>query len=123
MRLPVDYPDIVAARVRVLHSLGTQLRAEAERRPKTPELWLAVRDVEGLAERLADPSESEWQRGFADTLISGQDLGVLDELLTFGEHGTAQVPRRVTDEQAGLLARLRVFLQRYCDREFELDEP
>jgi hypothetical protein len=123
MRLPADYPDIIGGGVGVLRYLGTKLRAEAERRPEAPELWLAVRDLEGLAARLANASEWEWQHGFADILISGQDFGVLDELLPVGEHAADDAPHGVTDAQVRLLSRLRRFLRQYCDREFELDEP
>jgi hypothetical protein len=123
MRLPADYSDIVDGGVRVLRSIGGKLRAEAENRPDAPELRLAVRDLEGLAARLADASAWQWRHGFADMLISGQDFGVLDEQLTNGGHGADQVPHRVTGEEGRLLTRLRGFLQQYCDRGFEFDEP
>lgn len=123
MRLPAEYPDIIARGVGVLRYLGTKLRAEAERRPEAPELWLAIRDLEGLAARLADASEWEWRHGFADILISGQDFGVLDELLPVSEHAADDAPHGVTDAHVRLLSRLRRFLRQYRDREFELDEP
>lgn len=122
MRLPTDYQRIVAEGVDVLHSLSAELRAEAERRPEAPQLWLAVRDLEGLAARLAQADEWEWQHGFAGNWINGQDFGVLDELLTVGEHASDHAPRGVTGTQVRFLTRLRHFLQQYCDREFELDD-
>src|ERR1035437_10819826 len=61
MKLPSDYFEIVANGARVLHALGVQLRARAEKRPEAPELWLAVRDLDGLAGRLAD-NRSEQRR-------------------------------------------------------------
>jgi hypothetical protein len=121
MQLPADYPDIIAAGVDVLRSVGAQLRTEAAQRPKAAELWLAVRDVEGLAGRLADASNAEWRQGFMSTFMNGQDLGVLDELLGVGADAGGR--SRVRGAQADSIARLRRFLQQYGDREFELDAP
>jgi hypothetical protein len=49
MRLPAGYLEIVADSAGVLRTVSARLRAEAECRPEAPELWLSVRDLEGLA--------------------------------------------------------------------------
>ena len=119
MQLPSDYLDVVKAGAAALREIGVQLRAVAERSPNTPELWLSVRDYEGLAARLADPDDWEWRHGFADLLLSPQDFGVLDELLSEDPTGPALLPaaRRVA------VARLREFLTQYDSREFEFEDP
>jgi hypothetical protein len=119
MKLPADYFELVGNGVAALRQLAGQLRVRAAEEPNAPELWLSVRDYEGLAGRLADSDEWEWRGGFASILISGQDFGVLDELLARRDGS----PILASEEQAAALARLRQFLRRYCDREFELDEP
>ena len=119
MQLPADYLDIIDKGAAVLYALGAQLRLEIAADPNAAELWLSVRDYEGLAGRLADSDESEWRGGWVDLLISGQDFGVLDELIARSDGS----PVRVSDEQAAALSRMRRFLRQYCDREFELDEP
>ena len=119
MKLPSDYLELVGAGVRVLSSLGTALRDEAEQRPQAPELWLAVRDLEGLAMRLAAMTDGEWRNGVANLLFTGQDFGVLDEVLMARRIGGL----RLSDEQAGLLARLRQFLEQYQRHDFEFERP
>jgi len=119
MKLPSDYLHTVRLGARILRALGTRLRGAAAKKSETPELWLSVRDFEGLAGRLADTTDWEWRNGFADILISPQDFGLLDDLLARGDVGSVRLSR----EQATALVSLRRFLRQYCDREFELDEP
>ena len=118
-QLPSDYLQVVRSGATTLHALGVQLRDAASGAPEVPELWLCVRDLEGLGGRLADSGDWEWRHGFADIMISPQDFGVLDELLAQSGVG----PVRLSREQAAAISRLREFLRQYCDREFELDEP
>ena|SRR5690349_25068136 len=119
MKLPSDYRELLSTGAALLRALAAELRLRAAAQPHAPELWLSIRDYEGLAGRLADSDDWEWQHGFAATLISGQDLGVLDELLAHKDDS----PVQVSEEQASVLARLRRFLRQYSDREFEFDEP
>jgi len=123
MRLPSNYPEIVAAGVAVLRTVSANVRAAATRQPDAPELWLVVRDHEGLAGRLTDLDEREWQDGFGAMFITGQDLGVLDDLLKNGATVQGSSVVSLTSEQATSLTRLREFLQRYCDRSCGADEP
>ena len=71
----------------------------------------ALRDLEGLADRLADLDAWQWRDGFGDMFITGQDLGVLDELLKVGVPLRASSVVSLTSEQATSLTRLREFLQ------------
>jgi hypothetical protein len=119
MKLPSDYLEVVRLGADTLRSLGERLREVAAKEPEMPELWLSVRDFEGLAGRLAESTDREWRRGYADIMISPQDFGVLDELLARG----GVEPVRYSPKDAIALIRLREFLVRYCAREFELDEP
>jgi hypothetical protein len=119
MKLPADYLEIIDEGAAVLRALGAQLRREIAANPNAPELWLSVRDYEGLAGRLADSDESEWHGGWVNLLLSGQDFGVLDELIARSD----DPPVLVSSEQAAALSRMRRFLREYCDREFELDQP
>lgn len=123
MRLPSNYPEIVAAGVASLRTVSANVRAAATGRPDAPELWLVVRDCEGLAGRLVDLDEREWQEGFGFMFVTGQDLGALDALLENGVllRGTPVVS--LTAEQATSLTRLRAFLQRYCIRSAGADSP
>ena len=100
MRLASNYAEIVAGGVATLRAVSANVRAAAIRESDAPELWLVVRDHEVLADRLADLDERGWLDGFGAMSVTGQDLGVLDELLEKG------VPlqggeRRLPDLSAG----------------------
>ena len=123
MRLPVEYSEIVGAGVATLRAVSTEVRAAATRRSDAPELWLVVRDLDGLASRLADLDEQEWLDGFGATFVTGQDLGVLDELLKKGVPLQGSSVVSLTSQQTTSLTRLREFLQRYRDRSYGSGEP
>lgn len=116
MKLPADYPGIVAAGVAALRAVSKDIRLEAARRPDAPELWLIVRDLEGLALRLGSPGDREWQDGFVGMLLAGQDFGALDELLNIGVPVRGTTVISLTPDQATSVARLRTFLEEYADR-------
>lgn len=118
MQLPSDYLEVVRLGATALVMLGGRLRDVAAKKPELPELWLSVRDFEGLAGRLLELDDRDWRRGYADIMMAPQDFGVLDELLARG--GAEHAP--VSREYEMALTRLREFLRRYCDREFEVDE-
>lgn len=119
MKLPADYLDTINTGAAILLALGAQLRMKAAADPDAVELWLSIRDYEGLAGRLTDSDEAEWRGGWVNLLISGQDSGVLDELIARSDDS----PVLVSEEQASSLARLRRFLRQYRDLEFERGEP
>lgn len=118
MQPPSTFIDTVRAGARLLQSLGARLRFQAEQTPELPELWLSVRDLEGLAGRLMDSDERDWREGFA-ILVTGQDFDVLDELLD----GSASFQCSLTQTEQDVLRALRGFLQQAFDREFDFDEP
>ena len=106
-----------------LRSISTEVRAAATKRSDAPELWLVVRDLEGLAGRLADLDGREWLDGFGATFVTGQDLGVLDELLTKDVALQRASVVSLTSQQATSLTRLREFLQRHRDGTYDSAEP
>jgi hypothetical protein len=119
MKLPSDYLALVRVGATVLHSVGARLRDAAAADPGDPELWLSVRDFEGLAARLVEPTDWEWRHGVADHHITPQDFGVLDEVLARRHSG----PVQVADDDLISLVRLDAFLRQYSGGVFELDEP
>ena len=102
------------------------LRQQAEGTPEASELWLRVRDAEGLADRLEWHDDWAWQTGLAALNLSPQDLGVLDDLV---EKHVAAWP--YSDDERGqrpnqpraALWTLRRFLAQYQEREFALEDP
>jgi hypothetical protein len=123
MKLPSEYPEIVAAGVATLRVIAADVRTAAIRRSDAPELWLTVRDLEGLADRLAGLDEWHWRHGFADTFVTGQDLAVLDELLEVGVGLPTSTVVSVTPEQAARLTRLREVRQQSGEPGGDTDEP
>lgn len=119
MNLPSGYRQTVNAGAAVLQALGAQLRRAASAQADRPELWLAVRDYEGLAGRLLDTNDFEWKEGQVRIQLSGQDIGVLDELID--RLGEASL--RMSDEDIQAVKRLRQFLRSYIDHEFDLRTP
>jgi hypothetical protein len=118
MKLPADYLTIVADGVAALRDIGGRVRSEAERRSDASELWLVVRDLEGLAYRIGAMDATLWEDGFLDLFITGQDFGVIDELLGVGVPLRQTIVVSPTPEEAAILTRLRAFLRSYCDRAF-----
>jgi hypothetical protein len=112
--LPADSLAAVAEGVAALRIVGARLRAEAGARNDVSELWLAVRDVEGLAGRLADMDQTEWESGVASFWTNSQDVAVLSELaegdltLLSGRSFPASSP-----DLRERLTRLRDLLARY----------
>ena len=117
LQLPSDYLRLVTVGTRALRSLGRALRVGTVEHPDAPELWLPVRDIEGLADRLASLIDDEWRCGGSLLLITGQDVGVLEELLNARDR--LALPR----EDCDALARLQSFLRQYCDLEFDFERP
>lgn len=119
MKLPADYPDVVRAGAAALQALGSSLRNAAAADADAPELWLSIRDVEGLAGRLLESTDWEWRHGAADVFLSPQDLGVLNELLVLQSIG----PVGLGGDDLTALARMRDFLRQYSAGGFALEDP
>ena len=115
MQLPAEYMEIVADGASALIAIAARARAHAERNPARPELWLSVRDVAGLAGRMAEPDPFAWEEGFARLHFNGQDIGVLDDLLIGHGSETAASRYGVSDREATALHNLRTFLRAYSD--------
>lgn len=116
MKLPSDYLAVVGDGASALLAVGRALRNTVAGEPDREELWLSVRDVEGLAGRIADLPDEDWRTGAAGLWVTGQDVGVVEELVAKPVPAVA-VPAELTAR----LARLHDFLRRYCDGEFESD--
>lgn len=114
MNLPSDYREVVEAGAAVLQALGAQLRRAASTQTDRPELWLAVRDYEGLAGRLSYADDEEWRQGRVGIMLSGQDFGVLDELID----GTHLDAIQLSEGDARAVACLRSFLRAYSGNAF-----
>ncbi|MFL5613178.1 MAG: hypothetical protein ACJ796_05900 [Gemmatimonadaceae bacterium] len=124
MPLPHDYQCIVDDAARLLIYVAEALREVADADHEKPELWLNVRELTGLGQRLCSTEEWEWRRGFGASWIVGQDFGVLDELMSLhAPYMTVITP--LTEDQMAILERARCFLQSYHDRVFvrEDQEP
>ena len=123
MKLPADYHDVLAEGAAALSTSAVTLRTKAVRHPENPALWLAVRDLEGLAGRLSAVARRDWESGSAALLITGQDVGALDELLAavvgVGEQDAVVVPA----SRVASLTRLADFLRRYLDDYFGFSTP
>lgn len=117
MKPPANFIDVVNSGARLLQTLGARLRVQAEATPESPELWLSVRDLEGLGGRLVDFEEWQWSRGMANLFVTGQDFGVLDELLD-----DSASPIRLTHPERDVLRAFRRYLQHACDGDFDFDE-
>ena len=122
--LPTKYAQILAAGVKALEWIETDLRTRALRQPDSPELWLSVRDVHSLWSRIDWDDDWTWRTGAANVLLSGQDIGVLDELIAdLGD--SAYRDDELASERARIAADIRAFrdfLRRYMAAEFEFED-
>lgn len=119
MQLPTDYQDIVSNGERTLGAMAKRARTLAECTPGLPELWLSVRDFQGLAGRVAELDAECWEEGYARVLFGGQDLGVIDELLPGNGNALATRSLEVTPLEASALRRFRTFLSDYMNGVFD----
>lgn len=76
---------------------------------------LTVRDLSGLAGRMAETVADEWEDGFAHLYFSGQDIGVLDELLFATGNANTTRMHDMSELGASAIKRLRNFLREYLD--------
>jgi len=56
----MEDPTIVAAGAAVLRIVGSRLRHEAALRGDAPEIWLAIRDIEGRTSKMSPCSMNSW---------------------------------------------------------------
>ncbi len=76
--LPATFYSTIAAGTRALLAEENRLRKLSCN--GDPRVLLALRDVAGLRGRLAHENRDLWEDGTGITFISGQDIGVLNEL-------------------------------------------
>jgi hypothetical protein len=123
--LPANCVQVVSAGVLALRRLEARLRADAARPGADPALWLAVRDVGGLADRLAATDASEWRTGRAQLIVTPQDLAVVAEWASAeaaeaSPYADAPAPEALTG-RGGALGALRAFLQGYLTDAFTFE--
>ena len=118
--LPSDYSSTVSNGLRALRAVGGRLRQIAEHEIQSSESWLTIRDVEGLSSRLAAVDDWYWRHGFANELLTGQDLGVLDELSRNNTDANV-TPMQLTGGERLAITQLREFLRLYLDGCFDFD--
>lgn len=118
MKLPADYETTVDAGVVALRRVALAVRDNAARHLDAPELWLEVRDYEGLAGRLAEKDPARWERGVADMDYTDHDLAILSNLLSDEGDG-----RALPFADIVALRRLHDFLRAYAGGVYATDEP
>lgn len=119
--LPATYRDIIRDGVAALRYTANLLAQHAGREREPGETLLAPRDVDGLADRLEELGEWEWQEGFASLFLGGQDFGVLDSLVEDSLRASPYANDSTFDDRqrrGQQLATLRNFLARYKAGEF-----
>ncbi|MBP6772561.1 MAG: hypothetical protein KA154_06130 [Gemmatimonadaceae bacterium] len=121
--LPSEYRRIISAGVAALNWIEAELRDHVARGLEAEHVWLAVRDAQGLAGRLASENDWAWQTGFAGILSSPQDLGVLDAFAQQCEGLSPYLSDPDVLVHAGHLRELQTFLRRYQAREFNFEDP
>jgi len=123
MKLPSDYCEVLAEGAATLSVSAANLRTEAARHPENPAQWLAVRDLEGLVERLSAVERRDWENGSAVLLITGQDVGALDELLCAVDGAGEKDAVAMPSLHVASLTRLANFLRQYLDDYFRVGAP
>jgi hypothetical protein len=126
MELAPDYLQILQRGVAALLAIGEELEEAVDRGVARPEQELTLRDVTGLAGRLAATSPGEWRTIWAGHAFTGQDIGVLSELI-----GEYDAPSPYSDDQAAHvrqtwardLRALRDFLDAWRPSEFTTELP
>jgi hypothetical protein len=76
--LPASFYSTIAAGTRALLAEENRLRKLSCN--GDPRVLLALRDVSGLRMRLDYEAREMWEEGWGFTIVTGQDIGVLNEL-------------------------------------------
>lgn len=79
--IPFPTDEILADGVAALRWAAARIRDRATREPESGPLWLEVRNLDGLADRIQAIDADGWKLGHAGFFVTGQDLGVLTEWL------------------------------------------
>ena len=103
MGLAPNYWQILQEGVAALNELAAEIGARVERGVAQPEELLTLRDITGLSGRLGGTTPEEWKTVWADDAFTGQDVGVLTELVA-----EYDAPSPYRDEPAASVRRARV---------------
>ena len=104
-----SHHQIALNSARALRAVAARIRVHAERDSARAELWLTVRDMEGLAGRLAETDLVDWEEQRVRVMFGGQDVGVLDELLLPAGR-SAEMSDVVSEDEHTALRRIRALL-------------
>ena len=89
--------DVLRRGCEALNAIGSLLRHVAEASPDRPQLWLDVRDLEGIVVRLTAAEQFAWDPQFARGMMTGQDLAILDMLIERQSVGDGAIHPSPTD--------------------------
>ena len=81
MGIARNYWHILQEGIAALDELSAEITAAVERNVASPEQVLTLRDVAGLSARLAETTQEHWRSIWTMSPFTGQDLGVLSELI------------------------------------------
>ena len=81
MGLAPDYWHILQEGIAALDELAAEITTAVERNVASPERVLTLRDVAGLSARLEEMTPEHWRSSWTMSPFTGQDLGVLSELI------------------------------------------
>lgn len=109
MTSSLSHHQIALSGARALRAVAARIRAHAERDSARAELWLTVRDLEGLAGHLAETDVVDWEEQRVRVMFGGQDVGVLDELL-LPEGRRAAMSVTLSEAERSALRRVRTLL-------------
>lgn len=112
IRLPHNFEGTIERGIAALRAVEAEWSNQARERPEPGRLLLDLRDIRGLADRLAAATLEEWQHGWG-RWYNGQDLAVLRELAaqwTKDVVGSVEEEKRARSAQAASIERLATVL-------------
>lgn len=118
-RLPEDWREIVSEGIDALAWAENMLDRELAQSSEISALLAGIRDVSGLAERLRETRDAEWENGYARVSLTPRDLAILEEW----EHRGVSLRNSRNDrlgearQRAPRFRALRLFLESYLAKE------
>jgi hypothetical protein len=123
--LPPEYSSLLTRGIAVLRRAEAELRRIATTDSAPPDPWHRIRELHGLAGRLADCDDWQWRTGFARVNFSPSDPELLDGLINanawVSPYRDAEVALFTASDKA-TLAEVRRFLASYIFGEFEFED-
>lgn len=114
-RFPENWREIVKQGVDALTWAEGMLDRELAQSSETGPLLASIRDISGLAARLRDTREAEWENGYARVSLTPSDLTILEDW----EHRGVSLRNSRFDrlgearQRAPHFRALRLFLEQY----------